>query len=88
MMKTLTSANAPHGAWPSTQKIRVLVARTWRSARHIASETLIALQISRMAGVMSQMTDDQLAQIGIARHEVYTYAENLVLNEQGERGTR
>lgn len=88
MMKTLTSANAPHGAWLSMQRIRAALARTWRSARHIASETLIALQISRMAGALSQMSDDQLAQIGIARHEVNTYAENLVLNEQGECGTR
>jgi len=88
MMRTLTSGNAAHGAWLSTQRIRAALARTWRSVRHIASETLIALQISRMAGVLSQMSDDQLAQIGIARHEVYTYAENLVLSEQGERGTR
>jgi uncharacterized protein YjiS (DUF1127 family) len=80
-MKTLTSENVPRGASLSTQRIRVVLARAWHSARHIASETLIALQISRMASVMSQMSDDQLAQIGIARHEVYTYAENLVLNE-------
>lgn len=79
-MKALASGAAPHTASHATERAGEALVRIWRAARSIASDTLLAIQIARMASVLNGMRDDQLAQIGIARHQIYSHAEHLVLD--------
>jgi uncharacterized protein YjiS (DUF1127 family) len=46
-----------------------------------AKSTLKALQMARMLSVLSNMSDHQLAQIGIQRSDIHKYAETLMTNE-------
>ncbi|MEY8099027.1 DUF1127 domain-containing protein [Falsihalocynthiibacter sp. S25ZX9] len=46
-----------------------------------AKSTLKVLQMARMMSVLSNMSDHQLAQIGIQRAEIPKYAETLMANE-------
>jgi len=43
------------------------------------SRGLTQMQIARMSGVLSAMTNAQLAAIGITRGEIYDYAEMLII---------
>lgn len=47
-----------------------------------ASSALQALQVARMASVLSEMTDQQLADIGISRSGIPAYAETLIVGEK------
>lgn len=46
-----------------------------------AKSTLKALQMGRMLSTLSNMSDHQLAQIGIQRSEIPKYAETLMADE-------
>jgi uncharacterized protein YjiS (DUF1127 family) len=46
-----------------------------------AKSTLRTLQMARMQSVLSNMSDHQLAQIGIQRSDIPKYAELLMANE-------
>ncbi|SEW04766.1 protein of unknown function [Aliiroseovarius sediminilitoris] len=46
-----------------------------------AKAALKALQMARMLSTLANMTDYQLAQIGISRSEIPEYAEKLMADE-------
>ncbi len=46
-----------------------------------AKAALKALQMARMLSTLSNMSDYQLAQIGISRSEIPAYAEKLMADE-------
>jgi uncharacterized protein YjiS (DUF1127 family) len=46
-----------------------------------AKSALNALQMARMLSTLSNMSDHQLAQIGIQRSDIPKYAETLMANE-------
>ena len=46
-----------------------------------AKSVLNALQMARMLSTLSNMSDHQLAQIGIQRSDIPKYAETLMANE-------
>jgi len=46
-----------------------------------ANTALKALQMARMMSVLSNMSDYQLAQIGISRSDIPKYAETLMAGE-------
>ena len=48
-----------------------------------AKSVLRALQTARMMSVLANMSDQQLASIGISRSEIPQYAEKLIADEQG-----
>ncbi len=75
-------------AWPATRGLGAALNRRWRSARHVASETVVAMRISRMASALNQLNDDQLARIGVARHEIWNHAETLVVDQRRDRDGR
>lgn len=82
-MKTTTlspgSAAAPLGAARGIDPARTAIVQAWRRLGIIASGAVTSAQIARMAATLNELTDAQLAAIGIARHEIYTHAEKLVL---------
>ena len=51
----------------------------WFGAK--AKSTLKALQMGRMLSMLSNMSDHQLAQIGIQRSEIPKYAETLMADK-------
>ncbi len=55
-----------------------LLVRGGRSVLKGAHTFLISLQVARMMATLSNMSDHQLAQIGINRSEISDYAEKLV----------
>lgn len=83
-MTALAPRRASHPASHLPERTRVALAAIWRATRSIGSDTLVAMQISRMASVLNRMPDTDLARIGIARHEILGYAEQLVLDGSGE----
>jgi uncharacterized protein YjiS (DUF1127 family) len=58
--------------------------RVWAKVSAVASHALQAVQVARMTSVLSDMTDKQLAEIGISRSGIPAYAERLIVGEQME----
>ncbi|MEL6523948.1 MAG: DUF1127 domain-containing protein [Pseudomonadota bacterium] len=58
-----------------------LLARFGRSALTKARIALKTLQMARMMSSLSNMSDHQLAQIGISRSDIPNYAEKLMAND-------
>lgn len=58
--------------------IPAIVATCWRN---IAS-FFQSVQVARMTSALAQMSDSQLAQIGISRSEIYRYAEYLTSQDE------
>ncbi len=54
--------------------LRSAYAAIWR---HL-SDTMVQVQIARMHGVLAEMSDNELDQIGVRRSELRQYAERLV----------
>lgn len=73
-------SEARNGGLTSDQfsdKVKAFLARFGRGAK----STLTTLQTARMMSVLSDMSDQQLAQIGISRSDIPEYAERLILEE-------
>ena len=85
-MKALAPRHASQAASHLPERTRVALAAIWRATRSVASDTLVAMQISRMASVLDRMPDTDLAKIGIARHEILGYAEQFVLDGRDGSG--
>ncbi len=73
------------GAYRGVDPARAAIVQAWRRLGLIASAAVTSAQIARMASTLNELTDAQLAAIGIQRHEIYTHAERLVLTG-GELG--
>ena len=58
-----------------------VLARIGNKAMASATSALRALQMGRMLSTLSNLSDHQLAQIGIQRSDIPKYAETLMANE-------
>lgn len=67
------------GALRGVDPARRAVVAAWRRLGLMASGAVTAAQIARMASTLNELSDAELARIGIARHEIYSHAEKLVL---------
>lgn len=76
-------ADTPFGPDRGIDPARAVIVQAWRRLGLIASGAVASVQIARMATALNTLTDAQLAGIGIARHEIYTHAERLVLTGPG-----
>lgn len=65
ILSSLSTTRSPMGA------------RVWRKMKAV----LFAVQVARMKSVLSQLSDEQLAQIGCSRSEISKYAKALMSNE-------
>ncbi|WP_108862240.1 DUF1127 domain-containing protein [Ruegeria sp. Alg231-54] len=61
--------------------IGAVLAQVGRSALTKARIALKTLQMARMMSTLSNMSDHQLAQIGISRSDIPNYAEKLMAND-------
>jgi len=50
--------------------------------RNGATEVFYALQTAQMAAALSRMSDPQLAELGIKRSQIYTYAETIIKEDR------
>lgn len=79
-MTVNTQVPKPYVGYASTGFIALLV-RLGTKAMAKARAALRALQMARMLSTLSNMSDYQLAQIGISRSDIPKYAETLMANE-------
>ena len=75
-MNTTTSARHPTIVVPLT-----IVAEFSAKFRSGARSFFKALQVARMVSTLTQMSDNQLKQIGISRSEIPEYTRKLMANE-------
>ena len=75
-MNTTTSVRHPAIVVPFT--LMTEFSAKFRGASHSFFK---ALQNARMVSTLTQMSDNQLKQIGISRTEIPEYAKKLMLNE-------
>lgn len=66
---------------PALNALGAWIARFGRGALAKAQAGLKAFQMARMMSTLSSMNDRQLAQIGISRSDIPTYAEKLMADE-------
>lgn len=79
-MTVNTQVPKPYVGYASTGFIALPV-RLGTKAMAKARAALRALQMARMLSTLSNMSDYQLAQIGISRSDIPKYAETLMANE-------
>jgi uncharacterized protein YjiS (DUF1127 family) len=80
----LPTAGRSYAADRGVDPARAGVIRAWRRLGLIASGAVTTMQIARMAATLNELTDPQLAALGIARHEIYRHAEKLILTGSDE----
>lgn len=51
------------------------------AVRKAMDQIVLSMQMARMIGVLSQMSDRELQQIGITRQQIPAHAEKLVLGK-------
>jgi uncharacterized protein YjiS (DUF1127 family) len=71
------------GAFPATPHSEPARAGSvWAAARATVSSALsvfvTSVQTARMANALAQLSNEQLARIGIGRHEIFSHAEKLI----------
>jgi uncharacterized protein YjiS (DUF1127 family) len=66
---------APHVA---AGPVGSALASAWATASSALSGFTTCMMTVRMASVLSQLSDAQLARIGIERHEIFSHAEKLI----------
>ena len=74
---TISSQTIRPGFSHTVAKSVTLMARIGAKAQAV----LKALQMARMLSTLSNMSDSQLAQIGISRSDIPKYAETLIAGE-------
>ena len=70
-----------HAAIDASQLAFTTLASFWAKARRTAQSVIMAMQTARMLSVLSNMSDEQLAEIGISRSDVPDYAGRLIAED-------
>jgi uncharacterized protein YjiS (DUF1127 family) len=58
------------------------VAAAWAAVASVISTLVTSVQTARMASALAELSDAQLAQIGIQRHEIFNHAEKLIADDK------
>lgn len=67
--------------YPASNPVRLFFVALWSATRTSVSKAITRIQIGRMITVLSNMSDEQLALIGITRREIRPHAEFLITYE-------